>query len=76
MPPYAYDYGSETDSTSYILLVRSRLMASIVGGLSVFLFNLLYLVALVGLEPTPPYGEQDLNLSRLPIPPQGRIVSL
>lgn len=40
MPPYAYDYGSETDSTSYILLVRSRLMASIVGGLSVFFFTL------------------------------------
>lgn len=40
VPPYAYDYGSETDSTSYILLVRSRLMASIVGGLSVFFFTL------------------------------------
>ena len=32
-------------------------------------------VALVGLEPTPPCGEQGLILSRLPIPPQGRVAA-
>ena len=34
--------------------------------------GVLFLVGKVGLEPTRPFGHQDLNLARLPIPPHAQ----